>query len=59
MKKVYLIGHHANKTYEIDGIFECEKTAVRECLTGGFVMPIELNVKAPSESVEVGYYPHG
>ena len=58
MKKVYLIGHYNDRSYEIDGIFECEKIAVNECIEGGFVMPIELNVKAPDESVEIGYYPH-
>ena len=60
-KKVYLIGHyHDNQLeWEVDGIFECEKTAKRECRIGGFVMPIELNVKSPVETVVIGYYPNG
>ena len=59
MKKVYLIGHYTGPSYQIDGIFDSENAAVKECLPNGFVMPIELNVKAPVESVEIGYYPNG
>ena len=59
-KKAYLIGHyHDNQLmWEVDGIFECEKTALRECRIDGFVMPIKLNAKSPDDTVVIGYYPN-